>query len=138
LDKTNSTGRPKCYGFDTGFVTFIKGWDNIREDDRGLLWEHLVLDTQRTAINETDLYYWRNKSGREIDFIIRAPEQRVHAVECKINPEYLDSKSLISFRSLYPEGDNYVISPLVKIPYKRKHHHLTVNYLSLKTFSLQV
>ncbi|KKM26623.1 hypothetical protein LCGC14_1582950, partial [marine sediment metagenome] len=33
------THRPKCYAFDTGFVTFIKGWDSIREDDRGLLWE---------------------------------------------------------------------------------------------------
>jgi predicted AAA+ superfamily ATPase len=32
--------RPKCYAFDSGFVTFEKGWDTIRADDRGLLWEH--------------------------------------------------------------------------------------------------
>src|SRR6266540_1928753 len=30
------TRRPKCYAFDTGFVTFAKGWDSVREDDRGL------------------------------------------------------------------------------------------------------
>ncbi len=27
--------RPRCYAFDTGFVTFEKGWDRIRDDDRG-------------------------------------------------------------------------------------------------------
>ena len=39
--------RPKCYAFDTGFVTYEKGWSRIREDDRGLLWEYLVLDALR-------------------------------------------------------------------------------------------
>ncbi len=38
---------PKCYAFDTGFVAFERGWRNIRPDDRGVLWEHLVLDTLR-------------------------------------------------------------------------------------------
>ena len=45
--KREIVSRPKCYAFDTGFVTFEKGWDSIREDDRGLLWEHLVLDALR-------------------------------------------------------------------------------------------
>lgn len=130
------TQRPKCYAFDTGFITFVNGWDSIREDDRGLLWEHLVLDTFRTAINDTNLYYWRDKSGREIDFIIKEPGQHIHTVECKINPEQFNSKSLIVFRSLYPDGDNYVISPYVKIPYKRNFQKLTVNYCSLNNFPL--
>jgi uncharacterized protein len=45
--KREIVSRPKCYAFDTGFVTFEKGWDTIRTDDRGLLWEHLVLDSLR-------------------------------------------------------------------------------------------
>ena len=126
------TQRPKCYGFDTGFVTFIKGWETIREDDRGLLWEHLALDTLRTRINPLNLYYWRDKSGREIDFIIRKQGRKVDAIECKINPDQFDPKSFIPFRSLYPEGENHIICPGIKDPYRRRHKGLLFNYSSLK------
>jgi hypothetical protein len=51
--------RPQVYGFDTGFVTFVKGWDKVREDDRGVLWEHLVLDELRARVDERTIAYWR-------------------------------------------------------------------------------
>ena len=35
---------PKAYGFDTGFVSFCRGWDPLRPDDYGSLWEHIVLE----------------------------------------------------------------------------------------------
>lgn len=65
--------RPKCYAFDTGFVTFEKGWTRIREDDRGLLWEHLVLDSLRFRHLDENIFYWRDKAGREVDFTARTP-----------------------------------------------------------------
>lgn len=34
--KREIVSRPRCYAFDTGFVTFEKGWDTIHADDRGL------------------------------------------------------------------------------------------------------
>lgn len=37
--------QPKAYGFDTGFVTFCRGWEDLPEEDCGVLWEHLVLKT---------------------------------------------------------------------------------------------
>lgn len=126
--------RPKCYGFDTGFVTFIKGWDSIREDDRGILWEHLVLDTLRTHVNPSNIFYWSDKSGREIDFIIKEQQQRIHTIECKINPDRFDPNSLSVFRSLYPTGNNYVISPSVKMTYPRSYKDLSVTYCSLSNF----
>lgn len=126
------THRPKCFGFDTGFITFINGWDRIREDDRGLLWEHLVLDTLRAYIDDTVLYYWRDKSGREIDFIIKAAGQRVHAIECKIHPDQFDPKSLDIFRAQYPEGENYVVSPFIKTPFKKSYRNLKIKYCSFK------
>jgi uncharacterized protein len=128
------TQRPKCYGFDTGFVTFIKGWDTIREDDRGILWEHLVLDTLRTRINPLNLFYWRDKSQREIDFIVKRQRRQVDALECKINPDHFDPKSFSAFRSLYPDGNNYIISSQIKSPYKRRHIDLTIQYCSLRHF----
>src|SRR4030066_276477 len=35
------TKMPKAYAFDTGFVSFCRGWDPLRPDDYGVLWEHL-------------------------------------------------------------------------------------------------
>jgi predicted AAA+ superfamily ATPase len=129
------TRRPKCYCFDTGFVTFVKGWNSIREEDRGLLWEHLVLDTLRTVIDDHNLYYWRDKSNREVDFVLKGPRKRAIALECKINPDSFDPAHLVVFRSLYPEGKNYVVSPLIKAPYQRRYGELTLDFISLNQIS---
>jgi predicted AAA+ superfamily ATPase len=126
------TQRPKCYSFDTGFVTFVKGWDSIREDDRGLLWEHLVLDTLRTVVDDHNLFYWRDKSGREVDFVVKGRRKQSDAIECKINPDHFDPAHLAVFRSLYPEGKNYVLSPNIKSSYQRRYGKLKVDFISIK------
>jgi predicted AAA+ superfamily ATPase len=126
------THRHKCYSFDTGFVTFVKGWDSIREDDRGLLWEHLVLDSLRTIVDDHNLFYWRDKSGREVDFVIKGGRQQSDAIECKINPDHFDPAHLAIFRSSYPEGKNYVLSPNIKSFYQRRYGKLKVDFISIK------
>jgi len=126
------THRPKCYCFDTGFVTFVKGWDSIREDDRGFLWEHLALDILRTVTDDKNLFYWRDKSGREIDFVIKGSRQRVDAVECKINPDDFNPANLAVFRSLYPEGRNFVLCPNVRASYQRRYGNLEVGFITVK------
>jgi uncharacterized protein len=126
------THRHKCYSFDTGFVTFVKGWDSIREDDRGLLWEHLVLDSLRTIVDDHNLFYWRDKSGREVDFVIKGGRQQSDAIECKINPDHFDPAHLAIFRSSYPEGKNYVLSPNIKSSYQRRYGKLKVDFISIK------
>jgi len=110
----------KCYAFDTGFVSYVRGWKDIRDEDRGILWEHLVLDILRTALPFFSLYYWKDKSDREIDFVIRRSPAEADTVECKINPEKFDGKALKEFRKLYPVGNNFCFSPAVKEPYTRK------------------
>ncbi len=109
--------RPKCYAFDTGFVTFARGWESIRDEDRGLLWEHLVLDSLCSHLNSDDIYYWQDKSRREVDFVVRQSANRADVIECKINPEKLDVSPIQAFRNLYPAGENFVMSPGVKGPY---------------------
>ena len=132
--------RPRVYGFDTGFVTFVRGWRDIRDEDRGLLWEHLVLDVLRSAMGAgglatgggrihanavslpasgQSLYYWRDKSGREIDFVVRRARE-VDAVECKISPDRFEPGSLTAFRELYPHGRNYLVCPGLREPYDRR------------------
>ena len=110
--------RPKCYAFDTGFVTFEKGWESIRDDDRGLLWEHLVLDALRFRYPDEDIFYWQDKSRREVDFVVRRGQGRVDVVECKINPDRLTTAAIETFRDLYPEGDDFIVSPVVRTPYR--------------------
>jgi predicted AAA+ superfamily ATPase len=112
--------RPKCYAFDNGFVTFEKGWDRIREEDRGLLWEHLVLDALRFRFPDRELFYWQDKSRREIDFVIRRGAGALDTVECKINPDRLNATSTNAFRALYPKGSNYVISPVARRAYRMR------------------
>ena len=121
-------GRPKCYAFDTGFVTCEKGWDSIRDDDRGLLWEHLVLDSLRIRFGDAQIFYWRDKSQREVDFVIRRGRDRVDLVECKIKPDAVEATAVEAFRKLYPAGENYVASPGATRSYRTRRggHVLTV------------
>ena len=112
--------RPKCYAFDTGFVTFEKGWNRIREDDRGLLWEHLVLDSLRFRQLGENIFYWRDKAGRELDFVVRRGEARLDTLECKINPDDVEPRAVQAFRHRYPLGRDYVVVPLAKRPYRMR------------------
>jgi predicted AAA+ superfamily ATPase len=76
--------RPKLYAFDTGFVMYVKGWNENREMDLGHLWEHLVLDMLRESYGK--VHYCLDKDHNEIDFIVRESRDTVHTIECKINP----------------------------------------------------
>lgn len=112
--------QPRIYAVDTGLVAHICGWESIRDSDRGLLWENLVLDELRTGTSRSAIHYWRDKSQREIDFVIERPGGRVDAIEAKINPDAFEIKGLRAFRALYPLGDNLLICPFVKEPYVLK------------------
>jgi len=130
--------RPKCYGFDTGFVTYEKGWNEIREEDAGYLWEHLVLDYLQAEFIESNLFFWRDKSGREIDFIIRESNDNIHAIECKINPVHIDIRSFLAFRNIYPNGGNFVVCPGIKQPYMQRSNQIIIHYCGLTDLSKQL
>lgn len=102
---------PKVYGFDTGFVSFARGWDPLRPDDLGLLWEHLVLEHLQAAFPDVPVRYWRDKSGREVDFVMIQSRDEVDAIECKWDPSSFDPAALRAFRSYYPKGRNYLLTP---------------------------
>ena len=125
--------RPKCYAFDTGFVTWEKGWDSIRDSDRGILWEHLVLDSFRFKYPTTRILYWRDKSGREIDFVIARNEQEIDVFECKMNPDSMSFDSLRTFRSIYPHGTNFLVSPFIKESYRFSREKMVIHVEPLET-----
>jgi predicted AAA+ superfamily ATPase len=102
--------QPKVYGFDTGFVRYARGWEDLHPEDCGVLWEHLVLDTLRAA-QCPKIHFWRDKQQREVDFVLPRGRNGVDAVECRWNPDALDPRGIKAFRENYPEGRNYLLSP---------------------------
>jgi predicted AAA+ superfamily ATPase len=103
--------QPKVYAFDTGFVSFARGWDPLRSEDLGQLWEHLVLEHLQALFPDTPARYWRDKTGREVDFILAHRRDEVDAIECKWDPSAFDSAALKVFRNYYPKGRNYLVTP---------------------------
>ena len=121
--------RPKSYCFDTGLICFAKGWNDIRPDDRGLLWEHLALDMLRSHVTDDKLFYWRDKSDREIDFVIKRQGNTVDVIECKVNPDHFSIKPIAVFREIYPHGNNYCYTPFTDNPYILEKNGIKIKYI---------
>jgi hypothetical protein len=118
--------QPKVYGFDTGFVSFARGWDPLRPDDCGPLWEHLVLESLLALFPDTPVRYWRDKAGHEVDFVLAHRRDAVDALECKWDASAFDPVSLKVFRSYYPHGRNFLVTPLAGPAYSRRFGDLEV------------
>ena len=103
--------QPKVYAFDTGFVSFAHGWDPLRQEDLGILWEHVVLEHLQAHFPDTPVRFWRDKQGREVDFVLAQSRDHVDVIECKWNSDAFDPAALDTFRTYYPKGRNYLVSP---------------------------
>ena len=118
--------QPKVYAFDTGFVSFARGWDPLRLEDFGALWEHFVLEHLHASFPDLPVRYWRDKAGREVDFVLAQRRDEVDAIECKWDPGAFDSSALKLFRSYYPQGRNYLVTPSGDPAYNKRYGDLTV------------
>ncbi|MFZ4774684.1 MAG: ATP-binding protein [Terrimicrobiaceae bacterium] len=128
--------QPKVYGFDTGFVAFARGWTDLRPEDCGLLWEHLVLDSLRASPGEPKVMYWRDKDGHEIDFVLPGGRGAVDAIECKWDASRFDPKNLRVFRGLHPAGKNIVVATNVPKPHTRNIGGLEVTFAGLDALAI--
>lgn len=121
--------QPKAFGFDTGLVCYARGWDGLRAEDCGTLWEHLVLDAL-IAAGVLHIYFWRDKQQREVDFVIPRGREVVDTIECKWRPDAFEARGLAAFRALYPKGRNLVVSLLAGSAYDRTVAGFKVSFLS--------
>ena len=108
------------------FVSFARGWDPLRPEDHGVLWEHVVLEHLQAHLPDLPIRYWRDKAGREVDFVLVRPRDEVDAIECKWNPSEFDPGALGVFRSHYPKGKNYLVTPQEGPAYPRRVGRLEV------------
>jgi predicted AAA+ superfamily ATPase len=123
--------QPKVYGFDSGFVCHARRWDTLREDDCGQLWEHLVLETLQSIESVHEIRFWRDKSQREVDFVLPRARDTCDAIECKWSSESFRPASLAAFRAAYPKGRNFVVSPRRAAPVTRGENGIEVTHIGL-------
>ncbi|MBC2602665.1 ATP-binding protein [Puniceicoccus vermicola] len=102
--------QPKIYAFDTGFVAHQRGWETLRPEDCGGLLEHLVLDELAASPTLREVHFWRDKQGREIDFVLPLSPGNVVAIECKWSERAFDTRNLDAFRANYPDGETILMT----------------------------
>ena len=135
---TEIIAAPKVYGFDTGFVCYHRGWHDLRRDDLGLLWEHLVLNEMHAHLQSREIRYWRDKRGHEVDFLLARAKQSPLAIECKWSASDFDAGNLQAFRRPYPRGDNLVVANDVERPFTRSYGGLSVRFVGLSDLIAEV
>jgi hypothetical protein len=102
---------PRVFGFDTGFVCYYRGWNELRSDDMGSLLEHLFLNEVHTHGTAFAVHYWRDKAQHEIDFVLLRRGGPPIAVECKSSERSFSAAGLAAFRRRYPSGANWLVVP---------------------------
>ena len=135
---TEIISAPKVYGFDTGFVCYHRGWHELRRDDLGLLWEHLVLNEMHAHLQSREIRYWRDKRGHEVDFVLARTKQVSLAIECKWSASDFDAGNLQAFRRSYPQGDNLVVANDVQRSFTKSYGGLSVRFVSLSELIAEV
>jgi hypothetical protein len=135
---TEIVSAPKVYAFDTGFMCYYRGWDKLRQDDMGTLWEHFVLNEILARTQSRRIYYWRDKQKHEVDFIITKKQAEPMVVECKWTATDFDPTNMKIFRRHYQKGLNFVVVSDVKRSYSRKYDDLTVKFVNLEDLIKEV
>lgn len=131
---TEIISAPKVYGFDTGFICYYRGWQELRDDDLGILWEHFVLNEMMAHLQTREIGYWRDKRGHEVDFVLAARRKSPIAIECKWSADRFDPANLLAFRTQHPDGDNVVLAEDITRAFTRNYGTLTVRFEGLASF----
>jgi predicted AAA+ superfamily ATPase len=129
---------PKVYAFDTGFVCYFNRWNTIHDNDKGRLWEHIVLTELQAKLQNTGamIYYWRTKHKKEVDFIVLKRGCDPIAIECKWKRDAFETHGLQAFRALYPEGKNLVVTTDTAGTIHKTLKGMDVSFVSLNDLNI--
>ena len=128
---TEIVSAPKVYGFDTGFICYYRGWNNLRKEDLGILWEHYILNEIQARTGRRHIHYWRDKRGHEVDFIFINRGSPPLAIECKWSAGQFNTSGLKAFRRKYPEGDNLVVARDIDRSSTRTYTGIKIKFINL-------
>ncbi|HOP79150.1 MAG TPA: AAA family ATPase [Armatimonadota bacterium] len=131
---TEIVAMPKVYSSDTGFICYQNGWQELRSENLGLLWEHFVLTELVARLqSQAPIHFWRDKRGHEVDFVILKRGTYPIAVECKWSVDSFDPTNIKAFRRQYPDGDNFVVCQDVDRSFQRTYENTNINFISLES-----
>jgi predicted AAA+ superfamily ATPase len=123
---------PRVYGFDTGFICQHRGWRDLRREDKGTLFEHLVLNEIHAILGSRgSTRFWRAKAGPEVDFILDRPGRPV-AIECKWSASSFDPGGIQAFRRRYPGRVNFVVAADIHQPFEKRFGSVSVRFVGLE------
>jgi len=130
---TEIVSAPKVYAFDTGFVCYLRGWRDLRDEDLGTLWEHFVLNELHACLQTQNIHYWRDKNAHEVDFVLRGRGRSPDTIECKWSAGEFDPRNLIAFRRRYPDGRNWIVAADVDQAYTQELKGMKMQFVDLRT-----
>ncbi len=116
--RTELTTNPVCYFLDNGFRNqSLNNFTPLNtRTDNGLLVKGLVFQElykyQMQERKNWDIYYWRTKSGAEVDFILKTDFTTVIPIEVKYrrSSEIKLTRGYKSFLEAYSPGKGFVIT----------------------------
>lgn len=126
---------PKLYFYDTGLLCHLLGIENVRQMAhhymRGALTENFVFsELAKASFNKlrfADLYFWRDKTGNEVDFLLTAAGTK-KLVEVKagktVGSDFF--KGLDYFRKVYIGKDRLITFLAYGGPTEYTHHQSKV------------
>ena len=97
----------------------------------GYLWKHYVLNEMHGRTQSREIHYWRDKRGHEIDFVWAKRGRAPIAIECKWSLNNIEPRNIHSFRRLYPDGENFIVSRGVDRSFSRTYAGIKVNFVGL-------
>ncbi len=122
---------PCVYAFDTGFVAWAQGLHEVPAKEKGLLWEHLVLNEIAALRQTSNIHNWRDKQGHEIDFVIMSSDTTPIAIEVKWDADAFEVQGLRAFRALHPGNLNLVVSANIEHPFQKTMGGFLVTFCPL-------
>jgi predicted AAA+ superfamily ATPase len=77
---------PKLYFYDTGLLTHLLKIKSVKQDQKGMLFENLIISeyykkNQHLHL-DLDLWFWRDSAGHEVDLLVQNDEM-LNAIEIK-------------------------------------------------------
>ena len=128
--QTEIVSAPKVYAFDTGFVCYYRGWQELRREDLGIAWEHFILNELHASLQSRQIHYWRDKRGHEIDFVFVQRRGTTSAIECKWSADEFNPANFQVFARQYPQAEFFVVAHDVERSFRRKYGDLSVQFVN--------
>ncbi len=129
---TEIISAPKTYAFDTGFLCYYRGWQQLREEDFEFLWKHWVLNEIGSHLQGLAVQYWQDKRGHEVDFVLVRREMGLMTLSAQWKVKYFAPRNLQAFRYHYPGGPNWIVCQDLTRGYTHSFGKLKVDFMNLE------